>query len=129
MATYYLIPYRKGNRIGGEDDIYPLLLYDDTVRHIYPEKLKEWMVEIHCGNTGMKCVACQKYIHDNVKFASLSLYLIYNADTNILSHNTNYHPFTGLSYRNNDDEDLIMLDKHFDLHLRSRGYVSIIQSP
>jgi hypothetical protein len=82
------------------------------------------MVEIHCGNTGMKCVACQKYIHDNVKFASLSLYLIYNADTNILSHNTNYHPFTGLSYRNNDDEDLIMLDKHFELHLREGMFLS-----
>ncbi|OEU05990.1 hypothetical protein FRACYDRAFT_257075 [Fragilariopsis cylindrus CCMP1102] len=117
MPTYYLIPYRNGKQIGGEEDIYPLLLDDDRAI-IYPEKLKQWIVKIHCGNTGMKCVACQKYIHDNVKFASLSLYLMYDADTHILSHNTNYHPFTGLSYRINDDEDLIMLDEHFELQLR-----------
>ena len=124
MPTYYLIPYRNGMKIGEEEDIYPLLLDDDKERAIYPEKLKQWMVEIHCGNTGMKCVACQKYIHDNIKFASLSLYFMYNADTNILSHNTNYHPFTGLSYRNNDDEDLIILDKHFELHLQEGMFLS-----
>jgi hypothetical protein len=108
MTTYYLIPYRNGKRIG-EEDVYALLLDGDRDRAIYPEKLKQWTVKVHCGHTGMKCVACQKYIHDNVKFASLSLYLMYNAETNILSHNTNYRPFTGLSYRNNDDEDLIPL--------------------
>ena len=123
MPTYYLIPYRNGKQIGGEEDIYPLLLDDDRAI-IYPEKLKQWTVKIHCGNTGMKCVACQKYIHDNVKFASLSLYLMYDADTHILSHNTNYHPFTGLSYRINDDEDLIMLDEHFELQLREGMFLS-----
>ncbi|OEU17527.1 hypothetical protein FRACYDRAFT_237946 [Fragilariopsis cylindrus CCMP1102] len=118
MPTYYLIPYRNGTKIGEKEDIYPLLLDDDRDRAIFPEKLKQWTVEIHCGNTRMKCVACQKYIHDNVKFASLSLYLMYDADTHILSHNTNYHPFTGLSYRNNDDEDLISLPREFTLPLR-----------
>ena len=123
MPTYYLIPYRNGKQIGGEEDIYPLLLDDDRAI-IYPEKLKQWIVKIHCGNTGMKCVACQKYIHDNVKFASLSLYLMYDADTHILSHNTNYHPFTGLSYRNNDDEDLISLPREFTLPLREGMFLS-----
>ena len=124
MPTYYLIPYRNGTKIGEKEDIYPLLLDDDRDRAIFPEKLKQWTVEIHCGNTRMKCVACQKYIHDNVKFASLSLYLMYDADTHILSHNTNYHPFTGLSYRNNDDEDLIKLDEHFELQLREGMFLS-----
>ncbi|OEU10188.1 hypothetical protein FRACYDRAFT_247805 [Fragilariopsis cylindrus CCMP1102] len=122
MPTYYLIPYRNGTKIGKEEDIYPLLLDDD--RAIYPEKLKQWTVEIHCGNTRMKCVACQKYIHDNVKFASLSLYLMYDADTHILSHNTNYHPFTGLSYRNNDDEDMISLPREFTLPLHEGMFLS-----
>jgi hypothetical protein len=74
MTTYYLIPYRNGKRIG--EDVYPLLLDDDRDRAIYPKKLKQWTVEAHYGHTGMKCVTCQKYIHDNVKFASLSLYLM-----------------------------------------------------
>ena len=124
MPTYYLIPYRNGTKIGEKEDIYPLLLDDDRDRAIFPEKLKQWTVEIHCGNTRMKCVACQKYIHDNVKFASLSLYLMYDADTHILSHNTNYHPFTGLSYRNNDDEDLISLPREFTLPLREGMFLS-----
>jgi hypothetical protein len=115
MTTYYLIPYRDGKRIG--EDVYPLLLEDDTVRRIHPEKLKEWTVEVHCGSGRTECVACQKYIHDKVKFANDKLYLIYDAKTNTLSHNTRYNPFTGLSFRNNDDEDWANLPREFELIL------------
>ena len=123
MPTYYLIPYRNGKRIGGDDDIYPLLLDDDTVRRIYPEKLKDLMVEAHCRNSRTECVACQKYIHDKVKFANDKLYLIFDAETKTLSHNTNYSPFTGISYRNHD-EDLISLPRKFTLPLREGMFLS-----
>jgi hypothetical protein len=45
------------------------------------------------------------------------LYLIYDAETNTLSHNTRYNPFTGLSFRNNDDEDWVNLPRDFKLIL------------